>query len=358
MFDWRPQKFNRRRQRGYNYSQVCFDASPYLHSDQEIYFGNATMIYRRCQLSLLPLLASLLFVSVLSAQQQQEKEQKPAVEKKIFSGPQAGEKLPPLTAQAVFGDRQGKDLDLVKAAGEKPILIVFVHQLTRPSVALNRVLINFTVQREEDVYGATIFLTGDVTAMQARLVGAKGALVTKRPVTISMDGLEGPGAYGLNRNVTMTVIFAKGGKVVSNFAIVDPSVQADTPRILGTVLGAIGGKMPTLAQLGASRYRGNTDNPQQINLRPILAPVINKQATPEQVEEAARKAEEFFAKNPAARNQIGRVARRIIDGGMLGNYGTTRAQEYLQKWAKQYPEAKKPESRPKRPPQPDSKPPR
>ena len=314
------------------------------------------MIYRYCQLSLLP----LLFVSVLSAQQQEqgEKEQKPAVEKKIFSGPQAAEKLPPLTAQAVFGDQQGKDLDLVKAAGEKPILIVFVHQLTRPSVALTRVLINFTIQREEDVYGATVFLTGDVTATQARLVAAKGALVTQRPVTISTDGLEGPGAYGLNRNVTMTVIFAKDGKVVSNFAIVDPSVQADTPRILGTVLGAIGGKMPTLAQLGASRYRGNTDNPQQINLRPILAPVLNKQATDEQVEEAAREAEEFFAKNPAARLQIGRVARRIIDGGVLGNYGTTRAQEYLQKWAKQYPEEKKPESRPKRPSQPDSKSPR
>ena len=313
------------------------------------------MARRSYLLPMIVLLASLFSISLAPAQQA-EKDEKPVVEKKLFSGPQVGEKLPPLTAQAVFGDEQGKKLNLVKSAGKKPILVVFVHQLTRPSAALTRVLMNFTIEREEDVYGATVFLSADVTATQARLARAKSALATKRPVTISTDGPEGPGAYGLNRNVTMTVIFARDGKVVSNFAIVDPSVQADTPRVLGEVVKAIGGKMPTLAQLGAARYTGNTDTPQRVNLRPILSPVINKQATPEEVKAAAERAEAFFAKNQAARVQMGRVARRIIAGEVLGNYGTKTAQEYLKKWAKQYPEPKKPEGTPKRPSRPEPKP--
>lgn len=313
------------------------------------------MFHRFC-LSLMIVPVVLLFSSSLVTAQQAQQDEKPVPEKTLFSGPQAGEKLPPLSAQAVFGEEQGKKLNLVKSAGKKPVLVVFVHQLTRPSIALTRVLMNFTIEREEDVYGATVFLAADVTAMQARLVRAKGAVATKRPVMISTDGPEGPGAYGLNRNVTMTVIFSREGKVVSNFAIVDPSVQADTPRVLGTVIKTIGGKMPTLAQLGASRYTGNRPAPQQVNLRSILSPVINKEATPEQVDAAAKKAEEIFAQNAAARVQMGRVARRIIDGNVLGNYGTSRAQEYLQKWAKEYPEPKTPEDRPPRQPQPAPKP--
>ena len=37
-------------------------------------------------------------------------------------------------------------------------------------------------------------------------------------VGISPDGREGPGSYGLNRNVSQTVIIAKDGKVLYNFA--------------------------------------------------------------------------------------------------------------------------------------------
>jgi hypothetical protein len=313
------------------------------------------MIYRSLLVSMMIVLGLAMSMPLLMAQQP-ETGDKPAVEKKIFSGPQVGEKLPPLTVLGVFEDQKGKELDLVKLAGEKPMMVVFVHKLTRPSVALVRVLMNFSIQRSDDLYGATVFLAADVSATQERLMRAKGALATKRPTTISPDGPEGPGAYGLNRNVTLTVIFAKDGKVISNYAIVDPSVQADTPRVLGSVIKTIGGKMPTLAQLGAARYTGNTNTPQAVNLRPILSPVINKQATPEEVKAAAERAEVFFATNPAARVQMGRVARRIIAGEVLGNYGTKTAQEYLKKWAKQYPEPKKPEGTPKRPSRPEPKP--
>ena len=41
-------------------------------------------------------------------------------------------------------------------------------------------------------------------------------------VGISPDGREGPGNYGLNRNVAQTIIIAKDGKVLHNFAFTQP----------------------------------------------------------------------------------------------------------------------------------------
>lgn len=298
--------------------------------------------------------ASLLLVTLVTATglQAQQREPSAADSKPVFSGPQIGEPLPPLTVQGVFDDQQGKKIDLLAAAQDQPVLLVFVHQLTRPTAGLSRVLMNFADQRKDKVYGAVVFLTDDLTAMQARLARARRAFGGKRPITISPDGLEGPGAYGLNRKVSMTVVFADKGTVLGNHAIIDPSVQADTKKVLGNVVKTIGGTVPTLAQLGAPQYVGqNTDQP--FNLRPLLTPIINKQATPEEVEAAAKRAEAVFAKNPAARIRIGQVSRRIITGGVLENYGTPAAQAYLKKWATAYPEPKK---RPQPPKPPEKRP--
>ena len=46
----------------------------------------------------------------------------------------------------------------------------------------------------------------------------------------------------------------------------------------------------------------------------------------------------------ATRAEVGRIANTIINAGKLKDYGTERAQEYLQKWAKEY-GAKLPEKR-------------
>lgn len=302
----------------------------------------------------------VLFILGSSTIVAQQREPADGDSKPVFSGPQVGEKLPPLKAQGVFDDQKGKMVDLLAEADGKPLLVVFVHQFTRPTAGLSRVLMSFSTLRKGKVYGALVFLTDDVTAMEARLARARRAFGGDRPIMISPDGPEGPGAYGLNRKVAMTVIFADKGKVLGNHAIIDPSVQADTNKILAGVVKTIGGEVPTLAQLGAVQYTGqNTDQP--FNLRPLLAPVINKQATPEQVEAAAKRAEAVFARNEAARIRIGQVSRRIIAGGVLERYGTPKAQEYLKKWATAYPEPKdrpqpKDQPRENKPPQrPESK---
>ena len=58
----------------------------------------------------------------------------------VFSGPQAGEKLMPFTMTGVFDESAGRKIDLVSTAGAKPILLVFVHEANRPSIAVSRAL--------------------------------------------------------------------------------------------------------------------------------------------------------------------------------------------------------------------------
>jgi hypothetical protein len=168
-----------------------------------------------------------------------------------FSGPQVGEKLTPFTAKAILGEEAGKEIDLVKAAAGKPVLIVFVHERNRPSVGLARLLgLYAATQKDKGLVSGTIYLTADSTATEEWMKIAKGTLQTGIPVAISTDGQEGPGAYGLNRKVQMTVLVGKDDKVTANFALVQPSVQADAPKIAQAIVDALGGGQgPTIEEL-------------------------------------------------------------------------------------------------------------
>ena len=75
---------------------------------------------------------------------------------------------------------------------------------------------------------------------------------------------------------------------------------------------------------------------QDPKLRSLLAPVIRKDATEEQVTAAAKTVEDYAAEHPEARQQIGDIARRIIAADKLANYGTKKCQEYLTKWSKEF----------------------
>ena len=174
-----------------------------------------------------------------------------AEDKAEFSGPQVGEKLTPFAAKTVLGGEAGKDLDLVKSAGGKPVLIVFVHEVNRPTVGLARVLGLFAAKKKEaGLTGGVVFLTADPTATEDWMKRAAGALPGGVPVGISTDGQEGPGAYGLNRKVQMTVLVGKEDKVTANFALVQPSVQADGPKIAQAIVDVLGGgKGPTAEEL-------------------------------------------------------------------------------------------------------------
>ena len=63
------------------------------------------------------------------------------------SGPQVGEKITPFTIRGVLDDEAGKNIDLVKDAAGKPLVLFFIHERTRPSIGLARLVLNEAADR-------------------------------------------------------------------------------------------------------------------------------------------------------------------------------------------------------------------
>ncbi len=259
-----------------------------------------------------------------------------AAEDAFFSGPQPGEKLAALKMKTLLGPGAGKTSDPVTQAGDKPLVIAFVHQVTRPSIGAMRTVMNYANSRAKDgLHAAVVLLTSDVTDTTNFVQRAKHAMPANVALGVSPDGIEGPGAYGLNRKATLTVLVAKEGKVTANFALVDPSVQADAPKIATAIAKALGDeKTVTLAQLGVKPPAGG--RMQDGALETMLRQVIQKNATAEQVDKTAAKIEAYCDKTPAAARRVGEITNRIITAGRLDKYGTPKAQKYLKKWSEKY----------------------
>ena len=256
----------------------------------------------------------------------------------VFSGPQTGEAVSSFKARHVLGEKAGDEFDVVTSADGKPLLIIFVHQVTRPSVGLTRLLMTYADKRTADgLHPAVVFLTADATETENWMKRAQHALPKNVPVGISVDGQEGPGAYGLNREMSLTILVANKGKVTANFPLVQPSVQADGPKVLKAIIDVLGGgDVPTLAQIGGERYMRRDDNqrPPSPELAVLLRKLIQKTATDEQVDAAAKQLDDYLAEHPAAKAQVKAIANRIIDAGKLENYGTAKAQAHIRRWSK------------------------
>ena len=182
----------------------------------------------------------------ISAQAQE----KPGEAAKEFSGPQKGEAITPFNVRGVLGDKAGEEYDLVKQAKGQPLVLMFVHEVNRPSVGIARVVMNYAASVKKDGLNAgLIFLTADATETTDWTKRASGALPQGVPIGISTDGIEGPGAYGLNRKMTVTVLVAKDDKVTANFALIQPSIAADSPKIIEAIATAAGVKPPTADEL-------------------------------------------------------------------------------------------------------------
>ena len=136
----------------------------------------------------------------------------------------------------------------------------------------------------------------------------------------------------------LTILVGKEGKVTGNFALVQPSLQVDLPKILQSIVEVVGGEVPKLADLPGmpEMMRNQPAQTEALNLRPLLTPLIRLTASEEDVEKAAKTIEEKAAEDAAVRKEVGRIANTIIDNGKLKDYGTPKAQEYLQKWAKEF----------------------
>ena len=187
-----------------------------------------------------------------------------------------------------------------------------------------------------------MWLDDDPTEAETTLKRIRHALTPGAPTGVSLDGKEGPGSYGLNRNVMLTILVGKGGKVTANFALVQPSLQADLPEILEEVVAVAGGSVPKVEELtaaGAMRKDAATDPDPK--LRALIRPVIQKDASPEAVDKAAARSRTTSRRTRRRGRRSAGSRARSWTAASSSNYGTARAQEYLRKWAEAYGPGKK-----------------
>ena len=168
----------------------------------------------------------------------------------IVSGPQPGEKLPPFKVTGVRGDLDGKTFDITAKADGKPI-ILFLQDTDEAGIkGLVQVFewvkkVGDFEKKQNDASGlefqiGVVFLTDDADALpeSARDVFEKH-LPDEIIVGISPDGREGPSSYRLNRSVAQTVLIAKDGKVLHNFAFTEP-MRSLGSHFVGTIADTIG----------------------------------------------------------------------------------------------------------------------
>jgi hypothetical protein len=266
----------------------------------------------------------------------------------VFSGPQVGETLPPLIVRGAFGPVAGQEIDPVQDAGQRPLILIFVHDVNRLAIGLTRSVSQYAHSRAGDgLATSVILLDDDPTTAEATLKRIRHALTDQVTHAVSIDGREGPGAYGLNRNVTLTILVAKDGKVTANHAIVQPSLQVDLPKILTSIVGVVGGPAPKLDELLKSSNMAPAGRPQRQasdttppDMRSMLMPLIRKNASDEQVDQAAAAIEKRITEDAAVKAEIARIATTIANSDKLENYGTPRTQFYLKKWAKEFGDGK------------------
>jgi hypothetical protein len=279
----------------------------------------------------------------------------------VFSGPQPGEQIPGFAIQGVRGDEAGKSIDLVGQAKRGPLLIVFFHERSRPAFGLANTVARFAeTKAEKGLISGIVFLTADATETENWLKAVNANLPKKTQIGISPDGLEGPGTLGLNRNVALTVIVANEEKVTANFALRQPSVDVDGPKIFKAIVDVTGGgDVPEVSSFSGSgrmaaqrksngKWLESTDQERaDVKLRQFLRPVINQSASEDEVLEAAAKVEEEAASDAAFRTRVFQAATRIIEAGKLKDYGTPKAQEFLSKWAVDFEPSKADAEKPK-----------
>jgi hypothetical protein len=160
---------------------------------------------------------------------------------KDVSGPQVGEIIAPFKMRGVLDDEAGKEIDLVKDAAGRPLVIYFLHERTRPSVVLARQVLEHAANRKSDGLEAGLaLLAEDAAAMEEWVKIATQSLPRGVPIGISTDGAAGPPAYNLNRNVVVTIIIAKDNRVVANFALTQPTPD-DAPKITEAIAAALAG---------------------------------------------------------------------------------------------------------------------
>ncbi|MEI8212898.1 MAG: hypothetical protein WCI02_12175 [Planctomycetota bacterium] len=172
------------------------------------------------------------------------------VEAPITAGLRIGDELAPLMMRFAIGSQSGKEVDLIDRAGNGLLVVVFLNDVNRQSIALTRMLTRYAASRGKDgVTTGVVLLTEDTAQGIATLKRIQHTLIASVPTGVSLDGSEGPAPYQIDRQSQMTILVAKNKRVTASFILTQPSIQADLPRVIAALIEIVGGPEPVLKDL-------------------------------------------------------------------------------------------------------------
>ncbi|HKE00231.1 MAG TPA: hypothetical protein VKE69_04420 [Planctomycetota bacterium] len=141
----------------------------------------------------------------------------------VFSGPQAGEKVPSLRVTDLTGGRADREFDPTREASSEPTLYFFFQTPSR--IVANAIVEIDAITRQAHEHGLRSYFIGlmpDKLEGDQRLRDVWTSLKPATPATLADGGVEGPGNWGLNKQCAVTIVIAKDGKVVRNIAALAP----------------------------------------------------------------------------------------------------------------------------------------
>ena len=271
-------------------------------------------------------------------------------EEPIFSGPQVGEKATPFKVMGITGPSGGKELELLAGNDRAATVLVFVHGVERSIVPLLTVVDQYGHEKRDAVTTEFVFLTDDRVASEKRLPLVAQSLRMQCPMSMSVDGAEGPGNYGLNKSCLMTIVVMKERNVTANFALVQPGI-ADAPSVIRAIAAACGdddpptpdvlrerrlkatggkagrgaGRMEERAPQAGAKAEANRDlpgaAPTDAKLVTMLRAFIQKSNDDATVDRIVREVEEYVKGNPDLTRQAVGGWTRVLHL----NYGTEYA---------------------------------
>ena len=157
----------------------------------------------------------------------------------VFSGPQKGEQTPPFFILDLLGPGEGEERDVIAEHHGATTTLVFVHGVERSMAPLMRVIDQYGHEERARMKTEFIFLSEDPLAGQQRFPRMARALAVNSRVGLSLEGAEGPGNYGLNKECLLTIVVARDDRVTDNFALVQPGI-ADAQKVLNAMARAMG----------------------------------------------------------------------------------------------------------------------
>lgn len=161
----------------------------------------------------------------------------------IATGPPPGTAATPVLAYAPVGPRAGEEFDAAAAIGDQPGALLFIHELTRNGLPVIRGIDQ--IGAEFALLGFkshTFMLSDDRTASETKLKAVNGSLKLRSPIVLSLDGLDGPGNYALNRKAVLSLIMLKDGKVHQSVAFTD--VNAEDAKRVRELIEDVAGTIP------------------------------------------------------------------------------------------------------------------